>query len=237
MIGPFDSVSHDPGQPYNQAILINQKQALAGMDNILWSPRISFAWQPLVVSHNILIRGGIGLLYDPLPGNLALTLSSNPPLLNSYTVFGDNLTPNESTSLFKDAAASNTAFLSGFASGQTLAQIQATISSFYPPGFSPPAISDPGRRTPSPRYQRWSLELERAFDVGTSVSVGYFGHHGIHELVLNDSANAFCNPAAGSATTNQCFGFTSSLPLAVPDSRFSEVTNITSAAISNYNGW
>ncbi|HKU24648.1 MAG TPA: carboxypeptidase regulatory-like domain-containing protein, partial [Candidatus Sulfotelmatobacter sp.] len=236
MNGPFESVSHNPGQPYNQTILINQKQALPGIDNILWSPRISFAWQPLGVSHGILIRGGIGLLYDPLPANLALTLSSNPPLLSSYTVFGDNLTPNESTSLFKDAAGSNTAFLNGFASGQTLAQIQATISGFYPPGFSPPAISAPEKRTHSPQYQRWSLELERAFGGGSSLSIGYFGHHGIHELVLNNSANAFCNPAAGSAVSNPCFEFTSSLPLAVPDSRFSEVTSITSAAVSNYNG-
>ena len=29
---PFDSVSYDPDQPYNQAILINQKHALTGID-------------------------------------------------------------------------------------------------------------------------------------------------------------------------------------------------------------
>jgi len=232
--GPFDSISHNPNQPYNQAILINQKQALAGMDEVLWLPRFSFAWQPLGVSHNTVLRGGIGLFYDPLPGNLALTLSSNPPLLNSYTVFGDNLTPDEKTSLFKDAAASNTAFLNGFASGQTLAQIQATISSFYPPGFSPPAINLPETRTHSPQYQRWSIELEQAFSAKTAVTVGYFGHHGIHELVLNNSANAYCNPKFYAA--NPCFGFRSSLPLTVPDARFSEVSNISSSAVSNYNG-
>lgn len=239
MHGPFDSVSHDPNQPYKQAILIDQKQALPGMDKILWSPRFSFAWQPLGVSSNTVLRGGIGMFYDPVPGNLALTLSGNPPLLNSYTMFGDNLTPDEKTSLFKDAAGSNTAFLDGFATGQTLAQIQATIESLYPPGFTPPAISVSERRIHPSQYQRWSLELERAFSRSTSVNVGYFGHHGIHELVVNNSANAYCNPTVmtlPSGATNPCFGFVSSLPVAVPDARFSEVTDIASIAVSNYNG-
>ena len=185
MAGPFDSVSHDPGQPYNKAILINQKHALVGTDNILWSPRLSFAWQPLGVLHNIAVRGGVGIFYDPVPGNLASTISSNPPLLNSYNIGGDNLTPDEKTNLFNDAKASNEAFVQGFATGQTLAQIQSTISKISPTGFSPPGISVPDRQTHSPQYQRWNLELQQAFGADTSLSIGYTGHHGIHELVLN----------------------------------------------------
>ena len=127
MAGPFGSVSHDPDQPYDQAILINQTQAFQRTDSILWSPRFSFAWQPLGVVHNTVIRGGVGIFHDPVPGNLAQTLSGNPPLLNSYSIVRDNLAPDEKTSLFKDAAASNTAFVNGFYAGETLAQIQATI--------------------------------------------------------------------------------------------------------------
>jgi hypothetical protein len=81
----------------------------------------------LGVLHNTVIRGGVGFFYDPVPGNLAQTLSSNPPLLNSYSIFGDNLSPDEKTSLSKDAVASNSAFVRGFAAGQTLAQIQDQI--------------------------------------------------------------------------------------------------------------
>lgn len=230
LAGPFESVSHDPGQPYNQAILINQKQALAGTDHILWSPRLSFAWQPLGVSHNTVVRGGVGVFYDPVLRYLARIFASNPPLLNSYTIAGDNLTPGEKTSLFKDAAASNSAFVKGFAAGQTLAQIQATISSLSPTGFSPPAITVPDRRTHSPQYQRWSLELQQAFGADTSLSIGYTGHHGIHQLVLNPSANAF---GFGSLPTAKCAS-----PPVPPcyDPRFSGVTQITSAAVSNYNG-
>src|SRR5262249_47208883 len=230
MVGAFESVGHDPDQPYNQAVLINQRPALPGMDKILWSPRLSFAWQPLGVSHSTVRRGGIGVFYASLPGFLAMTLSSSPPLFNSYTVVGDNLTPSEKTSLFKDAAASNNAFVNGFNAGQTLAQIQATISSFYPPGFSPPAITDPEKLTHSPQYQKWSLELHQGVGARTSFSVGYFGHHGIHGLVQNPSANAF---GFGSLPSREC-----SSPPVPPctDPRFSEVTTIASAAVSNYNG-
>ncbi len=105
MAGPFNLVSHNPEQPYNEAILVDQKQAFQNTDSILWSPRFSFAWQPLGVSHNTVIRGGVGIFHDPLPGNIAWWLSSNPPRLNSYSIVGDNLAPNEKTSLFKDAAA------------------------------------------------------------------------------------------------------------------------------------
>jgi hypothetical protein len=230
MAGPFDSVSHDPAQPYNQAILVNQKQALQGTDSILWSPRFSFAWQPLGVLHSTVIRGGVGFFYDPVPGNLAHTLSSNPPLLNSYSIFGDNLSPDEKTSLSKDAVASNAAFVRGFAAGQTLAQIQSTISSFYPPGFSPPAINIPGRQTHSPQYQRWSLEVQQAFDANTSLSIGYFGHHGIRELAQNAGANAY---GFGLLPARQC---TSPPVPPCADPRFSEVTEINTNAVSNYNG-
>jgi hypothetical protein len=230
MAGPFGSVSHDPDQPYNQAILVNQKQAFHSMDGVLWSPRFSFAWQPLGVLHNTVIRGGIGIFYDPVPGHIAATLSSNPPLLNSYTIAGDNLTPNEQTNLFKDAAASNAAFLNGFATGQTLAQIQAAISSFYPPGFSLPAITVPPARTHFPQFQRWSLEWQQAFGAGTSLDIGYFGNHGIHELVQNPSANAY---GFGSLPSARC---TSPPVSPCADPRFSEVTQITTNALSNYNG-
>ena len=230
LVGPFEAVSHDPAQPYNQAILINQSHALAGTDKVLWSPRFSFAWQPFGPSSRTVLRGGVGIFYNPLPGILASTFSSNPPLVNSYNVVDDNLTPSEKTSLFKDAAASNAAFVNGFNAGQTLAQIQAAISGIYPPGFSPPAITTPEKLTHSPQYQKWSLELQQEVGARTSVSVGYFGHHGIHGLVQNPSANAF---GFGSLPSTEC-----SSPPVPPcaDPRFSEVTTIGSAAVSNYNG-
>jgi hypothetical protein len=225
LTGPFDSVSHDPGEPYKKAIQTNQKQALAGTDTILWSPRFSFAWQPIGVSHNIVIRGGIGIFHDPVPGNLAWILSSSPPLLNSYTIVGGTLSPDEKNSLFQDARDSNKEFTDAFNAGETLGDIQKVN-----PNFFPPAITVPDARTRSPQYQRWSLDLEQAFGASTSFSIGYTGHHGIHQLVLNPSANAF---GFGSLPAGKC----TSLPVPpCADPRFSEVTQITSNAVSNYNG-
>ena len=230
LAGPFEAVSHDPNQPYNQAILINQKHALQTVDSILWAPRLSFAWQPLGVSHNTVLRGGVGFFYDPVPGWVADSFDKNAPLLNSYTIVGDNLTPNETTSLFKDASASNAAFMNGFASGQTLAQIQAAISSLYPPGFSPPGMSTSSRTVHAPQFQRWSLQLQQAIGTGTSVSIGYFGHHGIHELAQNPNANAF---GFGSFPAGFC---TSPPVLPCADPRFRGVTQYNTNAVSNYNG-
>jgi len=221
--GPFESINHDPGLPYNNGILVNQTQALGSMDEILWSPRFSFAWQPLGVSRNTVLRGGVGMFYDPVPGGLGINSSANPPLFNSYTVAGENLTPNETPSLFEHARASNSTFLGSF-SANTTAQIVAD------PNFSPPAISSPAGRAHSPQYQKWSLELQQAFGGGTSVSIGYFGHHGIHELVQNPNANAF---GFGSLPTGKC---TSPPVPPCADPRFSNVTEFTWPAISNYHG-
>jgi hypothetical protein len=222
---PFESVSHDPDQPYNQAILIHQQQAFEGIDSILWSPRFSFAWQPFGVSHNTVFRGGIGIFYDPVPGRFPASYASNSPLLNSYTIVGDNLTPTETTSLFKVASASNAAFVDGFAAGKTLAQIRTTVPSFVPPG-----IAVPQRTTHNPQYQRLSFELQQAFGAGTSVSVSYSGYHGIHALIQDPNTNAF---GFGSLPSGRCTN-----PPVPPcaDSRFSQVTELDSVAVSNYNG-
>ena len=225
MTGSFESISHDPDQPYNQAILTNQKQAFVAMDTLLWSPRFSFAWQPFGTSHGTVFRGGIGIFYDPLPGYLAFYFSNNPSIVNAYTVFGDNLAPGEQTNLLKDAAASNTAFVNGFKTGQTLAQMQSAIS-----GFSPPGMYVADGVTHSPQYQKWNAELQQALGIHSSINVGYFGYHGIHELVQNPSANAF---GFGSLPPSPC---TSPPVPPCADPRFSGVTTSSTVAISNYNG-
>jgi hypothetical protein len=227
--GLFESISHDPNQPYNQALLTNQRQALLAMDKILWSPRFSFAWQPFGVTRGTVLRGGLGVFYDPLPGLLTL-MSGNPPLVNSFTVSGDNLAPGETTNLFKDAAASNTAFVNGFNSGQTLTQIQAAVSAISPTGFSPPSTSVPEGVTHSPQYQRWSLQLQQSLGIHSSINVAYFGYHGIHGLVLNPSANAW---GFGTLPKSLC---TSPPVPPCADPRFSQITTVGSGAISNYNG-
>src|SRR6202011_545180 len=86
------------------------------------------------------------------------------------------------------------------------------------------------RTTHSPRFQRWSLEWQQAFGAATSASIGYFGHHGIHELAQNPNANAF---GFGSFPAGLC-----SSPPVLPcaDPRFRGVTQFNTNAVSNYSG-
>lgn len=221
----FISAGHDPNQPYNQAILTNQRSAFQTMDKIVWSPRFSFAWQPFGTSNNTVLRGGIGIFYDRLPAVWVVPFSSNSPSFNSFTVLRDNLTPTEVTSVFKTAAASNREFLNGFTAGENLAQMQAEI-----PNFAVPALQLPDAVTHSPRYEKWDLELQHSFGAASSLTLGYYGNHGIHETVVNPSANAF---GFGSFPATQCTS-----PPVVPcaDPRFSQVTEVTTLGVSNYNG-
>jgi hypothetical protein len=225
LAGPFGSVSHDPDQPYNQAILVNLKQAYEGVSSVVWAPRFSFAWQPFGVSHNTVLRGGIGIFYDALPAFATAAMFTNPPLINQFVIQDDNIAPNEKTSLFKDAANSNATFLSGFAAGESFSQIEAKVN-----GFSPPTLTSPDRLLKSPQYQKWSLEVQQAFGAATSMSISYFGNHGIHELIQNQSANAF---GFGTLPPGECAS-----PPVPPcaDPRFSDVTQLTTAGVSNYNG-
>jgi len=223
--GPFETIGHDPAQPYNQAIS-NRRQAFLHTDPVAWEPRFSFAWQPLGVSHNTVVRGGFGLFYELFSGGFGPVFSYNPPLVNRVTVFGGyNLAPEETNSLFKVAAASNAAFVKGFAAGENLFQIKASD-----PKFLPPNLTVSNDKTHSAQYQKWSLEVQQQFSTSTSVTLGYYGNHGIHELVQNPSANA---SGFGPFPATVCAS-----PPVPPcaDPRFAGVTEYTTSGISNYNG-
>jgi carboxypeptidase family protein len=230
LTAPFDSVSHDPNIPYNQVIATGQEDAFERLDKVLWMPRFSFAWQPLGVSHHTVVRGGIGLFYDLVPSGIASLFDTNPPLRRLFTAVAGNLAPGETTSLFKNTAASDAAFLQGFAAGETLAQIQQAIAAIDPAGFSPPALFLPGAQMHAAQYQKWSLELQQTLGAGTSVTLGYYGNHGTHELIQNGSANAF-----GFGTLPQ--GPCSSPPVPpCADPRFGQVSVWNTPGVSNYNG-
>jgi hypothetical protein len=224
LTAPFEEISHDPAQPYNQVLISNQEHGYS-LDPLVWSPRLGFAWQPFGLARQSILRGGAGILYDPFQEVIADEFYLNSPNYNSFNAYRNNLAPDETSSLFKDAAASNDAFVKGYAAGESLAQLQEKI-----PNFIPPWIESTQRKMQRPQYQRWSLEWQQGFGTKTSMSVGYFGHHGIHELVRNPNANAFG------------FGSLPPAPCASPpvppcsDPRFGEVEQWASRAISNYNG-
>jgi hypothetical protein len=226
MDGPFRSVSHDPNQPYSKVIRTGLRQAYENTDALMWLPRFSFAWQPLGISRKTVLRGGVGVFYDPLPNDLGITsFSWNSPGINTYSVSGYNLAPDETNSLSRNAAASNGAFQQGFASNETLAQIQATDAN-----FTVPLMNTQDRIVHSPQFQKWSLQLQQSLGGSRSLTIGYFGNHGLHELDVSSNPNAF---GFGSFPTKPCES-----PPVQPcyDTRFGVVDEAETNAVSNYHG-
>lgn len=211
---PFTSLNHDPTIPYNQIIKTGLHQAYPSTDMIVWQPRLGFAFSPFS-NNKTVIRGGIGIFGDAFPAVLVDNFSSNSPVLNTFVVNG-TLAPGTPGNAFTVAKNSNQAFLTGFSSGQTLAQIQAAD-----PFFAVPGLTASDKEIRQPRYQEWNLEIQQNIGWNTVFSMNYVGNHGIFEAVQNNGVNAF--------------GF-GGLPGAAPDARFGTVNQIQSIATSNYNG-
>jgi Carboxypeptidase regulatory-like domain len=231
--GDFLDISHDPNQPYNQAIAFGQHQVLSNYTAVEWEPRFGFAWNPLGRKSTVL-RGGFGLFSDSFPGNIADQLLSNPPLQAGFNIAGGPLSPSLANNQAQLAAQSNAAFQSAFASGGTLASIQNSVS-----GFTPPTFNTVARRLYNPRYQEWNFAFEQALDQKTSLTLNYVGNHGIHEVVQNPGLNAFCDQNCLGALNNgapSLVGQFGSLPTSALDPRFSTVTETSSSGVSNYNG-
>jgi hypothetical protein len=221
---PFSQIVADQTAPYNEEIEVNRRNALLYLRPVQWEPRISFAWSPFgaasgFLKKDLVIRGGIGIFNDIFPGQIADNMASNPPLVNPFTILSTGLggtcpgylSPQQTpgSNLFDCATAANAGFNSVFANGGNTAT--------FPPGvtFTPPTI------VPA-QYQKWSLEIQKAFGANDSIYVGYFGNHGIHEPIVDNSVNAF--------------GLVAELPAVAPTSQYSTLTKISSSGISNYNG-
>jgi len=217
-VQPFTSLNHDVNIPYNQAIQIGQRQEFMDMANLAWQPRFGFAWQPFGTGHDFVLRGGIGLFYDGVPGLTTESISQNPPYSNPFFVLFNNISPDESSNIFKDASDSNTAFLNAFATGGTLDSIVNQV-----PAFTPPNLASAERKMRLPQYQEWNLEIQKGFGANTIVSVNYIGNHGIHELIQNFSINGYADNFVG-------------MPAAPPDERFAQVNFLQPAGVSSYNG-
>ena len=147
LTGPFSEVSHDPDQPYNEAIDTGLHQALQGMQAIAWSPRFGFAWQPFGAQKNIVVRGGFGIFYDQFPAQVVDNFSQNAHRL-WFVPAGllrgalrppsppANLAPTETTgNAYSMLAAPNAQFVNGFGSGATLAELTAANPLFTPPSY------------------------------------------------------------------------------------------------------
>jgi hypothetical protein len=227
----FPSLSTSAATPYNQLMLVNQQQMLPDLTKIEPQPRIGFAWQPhLGGMHNTVVRGGIGIFNDAFPGALLDGFSENVPFDPTFTVFSGPTTiissPTDPASLFASAAASNAAFQAGFAGGASFSSLSTAV-----PGFAAPGLAASVNHPKSPRYTKWSLEVERQFGQNTSFTLQYVGNRALHIYTQNSAING-CNNTGTFITLPAC----NATSKAGINPSFLNVNYAQSTGVSNYNG-
>ena len=123
------------------------------------APRVGIAWAPF--SKKTVFRAGFGTYYALLDA-LSYRLDQNAPYNSVFAV--------KSKSLASDIAATAT-----YVPGGAL-----------PPGalISPSGV-DPNVKTPT--IETYTFKIEQAIASSTSLSVGYVGSHGYHELLSIDA--------------------------------------------------
>ncbi len=202
--------------PYNKLIQAGLSKTFTNYQRFEVEPRIGFTFTPSF-SQNTVLRGGFGMFTDVFPGTIADTELSNPPLTPSFTIFFGGIDPSQSYSSAQQAATLNADFQAGYAAGGSLDSISAAD-----PNFAPPNVATVASQLHYPTYYEWSLEIQHELPKHNAVQVEYVGNRGLHEPVENGSVNAY-----GSAP----------FPASAPAPAWGDVTEISSTAVSNYNGF
>jgi outer membrane receptor for ferrienterochelin and colicin len=217
----YYNVTDTLATPYNTVLKSGIRTAFNNYQKYIVDPRVGFTFSLKDHPHTV-FRGGFGMFSDVFPATIADSMLDNAPLNASFLTFGTLADPSVSGSFTSALAATNAAFVTGYASGGSYNSISTANSS-----FTVPNLVSPSQTIHYPTYEEWSLQWEQQIGRNTSFSVGYVGNHGYHEPVQNNGVNAY------STSSGVVFGGLPSAP-ALPE--FGEVTQVESAAVSNYNG-
>ena len=213
---PFAAIPHNVAVPYNQVIHTGLSQAFPGSEAIVTEPRIGVAYG---VTKSTILRGGFGIFSDLNQAVVADSFITNSPNVPSFPTTSGLVALNNPNSIFAATANSNAAFQHGFASGATLAQLQASV-----PGFVVPVFNSVASTMKTPKYHEWNFEVQQQIGTRYMFSANYVGNHGFDEISANSFQNAFSpKNFAG-------------LPLTQPDPRFGQIRELNNTSWSNYNG-
>ena len=222
LTSPFLDLSHNANTPYNQAIDTGRHQAYPATSNIVWEPRLGFAWSPRNNDKTV-IRGGAGIFLYSFPAQVVDAFSENTPNENTFSLFG-GLVPGLPGNMYSIAANANQSLLNAFKSGGTLASIEASN-----PYFSPPNFTSSDATIVQPRVYEWNMQVQQVLPGNMLLSLNYAGNHAIYLPIQNNGVNGYCPPAV----CPNGFAGVSSVPI---DERFVTVSQIQSNGVSSYNG-
>jgi Carboxypeptidase regulatory-like domain len=229
LAGSFDSISHDVSQPLNRAIQTQLGQLFVSTPIAILQPRTAVAWQ--FFPHSV-VRTGLGIFSDILPGSVADIIGVNPPYVQTFeggllgSVGGTAIAPGVPGSAIDTLSAAHQVFSSGFASGQlSCASQQATPGSC----LQPVAITAiPEGQLRAPYFMEWSLGVEHQLGSNTSLKAQYVGTRAVNQPYLMQ-VNGYQTVCQG------CFA---PFPYLQPtDARFGAVTQFSTGANSHYNGF
>jgi outer membrane receptor protein involved in Fe transport len=185
---PFGQLAHTATTPYNATIKTGLTQAFPNLEPIVPEPRVGLAWN---ATKSTVIRTGFGIFSDLYQGLIADRLITNSPAVASFTTSNGIVATGVGNTAQSFVANSYNAFRNGFASGATVAQLQAAVT-----GFSKPNFNTVGNELYNPKYYEWNFEVQQELRRNFLLSLNYVGNRGYQELNQTLFANAYSTTGA-----------------------------------------
>lgn len=236
--GGFPNSSASLNQPYMKsaggAINSQNWHPFPSVQVLNFQPRFGFNYS---FTPRLELRGGVGIFSDLYPAGFLDGAIQNFPNVNEAVVLSGNLGNTGAGTVTGNAITANNAVEAGFTSGQSVTQINNTLSAQGVP-FTPPQIGAyfPGEFK-VPEYLEYSLQLQDQITRADAIIVTYASNYGYDEIIQNpylNAASGYYN-ATGDGMWDNVLPVIGNLPVTPPDPSFSRVTAYTNNAHSNYN--